>query len=284
MSENLNRGIRDFSKYDTMATEELETILRLDAEAPEDAESDVEELFYIMGVLADRRKTANVTGNDAHSAWKSFQENYMPEIVEEPDISDKCTRIAMPWVRRLVAAAAVLALVILVPISARALTFGDLWDIFARWAKETFSFVSGEDTELSEPTPDHKDEFTSLQELLTFHEVDTGIIPTWIPDGFTLEKIEQDITPLQEIYWAFYLNSESELTIRVQTYLSDITQHIEIEESNPNIYIVGGIEYYIIQNIDQLQVIWINDIYECVISGDISIDEAKMMIDSIGKG
>ena len=34
MSENQNCGIRDFSKYDEMTTEELEEILRLDAETP----------------------------------------------------------------------------------------------------------------------------------------------------------------------------------------------------------------------------------------------------------
>ena len=48
MSENLNRGARDFSKYDTMATADLEEILRLDAESPEGAESDTELLLYVM--------------------------------------------------------------------------------------------------------------------------------------------------------------------------------------------------------------------------------------------
>ena len=44
MSENLNR---DFSKNEAMSTEELEEILRLDAEAPERAQSDTELVLYI---------------------------------------------------------------------------------------------------------------------------------------------------------------------------------------------------------------------------------------------
>lgn len=284
MSENLNRGNQDFSKYDTMTTEELETILRLDAEAPENAESDVELLFYVMGVLASRHNATEVTGNDAASAWKSFQENYMPEIVVEPDTSDKCTRIVMPWLRRLVAAAAVLVLVIVLPISAKALTFGELWDIIACWAKETFSFVSGEDTEYSEPTPNHKDEFADLAELLTLHEVDTNIIPTWIPNGFTLEKIEQDISPLQEVYRAYYANGGSELMILVQTHLSEDNYSFEIEEGNPEIYTVSGTDYYLMVNDNQIRAAWITDHYQCSISGDLTLDEIKMMIDSIGKG
>ena len=60
MSENRNRGIRDFSNYDSMETEELEEILRSDADAPESKESDTELLLYIMEVLAKRRKRSGI--------------------------------------------------------------------------------------------------------------------------------------------------------------------------------------------------------------------------------
>lgn len=282
MSDNQGREVRDFSKYDAMATDELENILRLDAEAPEGAESDTELLLYIMEVLVERNKATGITGNDAHSAWKSFQENYMPK--NTLDISEKRRRPAAPWVRRLAAAAAVVALVVIIPVSANALSFEKLWDIFARWAKETFSFVSGEETELSEPTPEHKDEYYSLQELLEACKHRSDIIPTWIPDGYVLDRITQNITPTQEIYLAFYLKDNDVFKIRVQTYLSEDIFSYEIEEGNPEILSISGVEYYIIDNVDQIQVIWINDIYECVISGDLSIEEAKMMVNSIGKG
>ena len=45
MSENLNR---DFSQYEAMTTKELEEILRLDAEAPEGAQSDTELILFIL--------------------------------------------------------------------------------------------------------------------------------------------------------------------------------------------------------------------------------------------
>ena len=56
MSEKQSRGIGDLSKYDAMTTEELEEILRLDAEAPEEQESDIEKILYIMEVLAERKR------------------------------------------------------------------------------------------------------------------------------------------------------------------------------------------------------------------------------------
>lgn len=284
MSEKLNRENRDFSKYDAMETEELEEILRLDAEAPEGAESDTELLLYVMEVLAERRKKANSTGNTAQNAWKSFEQNYMPENAIDA-FSQKGRKLVCPcYVRRIIAAAAVLVLLIMLPVSAKALKLDELWDVVAKWAKETFSFVSGGDTDIEEPSSDRKDEIAALREILENSNHDASIIPTWIPDGFALEKVETDITPAQEVYRARYLNGDKKIRIRVHTYLSSDIQNTEIEDDYVEVYTVSGVDYYIFENVDQVQVIWLNDIYECIISGDLSIDEAKLMIDSIGKG
>lgn len=277
MSENLNR---DFSKYEAMSTEELEEILRLDAEAPEGAQSDTELVLYILEVLASRRNTNNITGNTAQEAWESFQQNYMPE---EPQKSVE-TKKPVLWTRRLAAAAAVVALLIFIPISARALTLEEMWDIFARWAKETFSFVSGESTEVSEPMSDDQREFTSLQEMLAAEKRDSSIVPTWIPEGFELAQIEKDSSPIQEIYTVRYMNGNSIIRIQVTSYLSDDKQKHEIENDPVEIYAHNWIDYYIFENEGQLRAFWMVDSYECDISGDISIDELKMMIDSIRKG
>ena len=280
MSENMNRGSRDFSKFDTMETEELEEILRLDVEAPEEEETDTELLLYVMEVLAERRKNANITGNNAQDAWKSFEENYMPESIPETRSKPAPTC----WVRRVIAIAAILALVILIPVSAKAMKLDELWNVVAKWAKETFSFVSSGDTDVEEPDPDDQDDFSSLKEILQKNKQDASIVPSWVPAGFVLEKVEADITPVQEVYRAFYLSGDKELRIRVQTYLIEDFQKLEIEEGYSDIYTVAGIDYYIFDNKDQVQVVWIIDTYECNISGDLSIDEAKEMINSIKKG
>lgn len=280
MSENMNRGSRDFSRFDTMETEELEEILRLDAEAPEEEETDTELLLYIMEVLAERRKNANITGNNAQDAWKSFEENYMPENILET----KSKPAPVRWLRSVIAAAAVIALLILIPVSAKAMKLDELWNVVAKWAKETFSFVSGGDTDVDEPSPNRKGELTPLQELLQKSERDPTVVPTWVPEGYILENTEKDMSPVQEMYIAFYLKGDKNIVIRVQTYLTDDFQKLEIEEGYSEIYTVSGIDYYIFDNKDQVQVMWIIDTYECNISGDLSIDEAKEMINSIRKG
>ena len=277
MSENLNR---DFSKYEAMSTEELEEILRLDAEAPEGAQSDTELVLYILEVLASRRNTNNITGNTAQEAWESFQQNYMPEEPQKP----VGTKKPVLWMRKLAAAAAVVALLIFIPISARALSLEEMWDIFARWAKETFSFVSGESMEVSEPVQEDPRDFTSLQEMLHENNRDTSIVPTWIPEGFELAQIEKDSSPMREIYTVRYMNGDTIIRIQVTSYLSEDIRNHEIENDSVEIYTHNGIDYYIFENEGQLRVAWLVDSHECLISGDVSIDELKMMIDSIQKG
>ena len=278
MSENLNR---DFSQYEAMTTEELEEILRLDAEAPEGAQSDTELILFILEVLASRNNnTNNITGNKAQKAWESFRENYMPEETETRAERKKPCK----WVRRLVAAAAVVALLVTIPLSVSALTFEDVWNIFAKWAKETFSFVSGENTEITEPSPDDQLEYKSLREMLQVEKRDSSIAPTWIPDRFVLIEIVKDATPAQEVYTAYYVDGNDEIYVQVRTHLVADMQNNEIENDPIEIYPHEGMEFYIFQNVDQLFVTWKAEPYECIISGDVSIDEVKTMVDSIRRG
>ena len=158
MPENRDCGRKNLFQ---MSTEELEQILRQDAEAPADQEADTDFLLDVMEVLAGRDRENIQTKKTAEEAWASFQEHYAPD--PEAVSSAKPVR---PWIRRLIAAAAALVLILSIPLTARALGWDELWDVVARWAKETFSFVSGDPEQVSEPSPTYDGEYTSLQDLL----------------------------------------------------------------------------------------------------------------------
>ena len=280
MSENQNR---DYAKYDSLTTEELEEILRLDASAPEGTDSDTELLLYIMGVLANRRN-ANSTGKTAQEAWESFQRNYLGEESSEEVQEQHHPRITALWRRRLIAAAAILVLVIGLPLTVKAFDWDEIIQRVARWANETFSFASSEEEAVTEPAVGDDLEYTSLQDMLKRNGIPHDMIPTWIPEGYKLERIEKDVTPLQEVYRATYLNGRKNLSIRVRSYLEGDPDKIEINENLLETYEISGVQYYIFSNMDQLQAVWITGSYQCNISGDLSIEEIKQMIDSIGKG
>ena len=278
MSVNENRRKRDFAQYDSMSTEDLEQILRQDAEAPAEQESDTDKLLYVMEVLARRNRETNCTGATPQEAWTSFREHYAPD--PEAVKSDKPAR---PWLRRLIAAAAAVFLILSIPITARALGWDEFWDVVARWAKETFSFVSEGSEDASEPEPTDAIEYTSLQDLLKRNNRPYDMVPTWIPDGFVQNKVEKDISPLMETYRAFYMFGNREIEISVQLYLIQDSRKAEIDQLIEE-YNYNGVSYYFFSNYNQLQVVWVDSDYECIISGDLNLDEAKKMIRSIERG
>lgn len=285
MSENQNRGVRDFSMYNTMETEKLEEILRLDCEADDGHESDTELLLYVMGVLAERKKNSNTQEITAQQAWESFQSNYLPESEEaSARIPKKAIKFTGPWLRRMVAAAAVIAILVCVPVVASAFGWEDIWNAVATWAKETFSFVSGDSQEDSAPNPGNTNQYISLQDALAKTNQEYDFVPTWIPDGYELVDITVGESPKQKTYNAFYSKGETPLSIYVQAFLIDDPGKIEIGEEPIEVYEASGVEYYIFENVDQTQIIWRIDSYECCISCELTMEEIKMMIDSIGKG
>ena len=285
MSENQSRGVRDFSMYNTMETEKLEEILRLDCEADEGQESDTELLFYVMGVLAERKKNSNTQEITAQQAWESFQSNYLPESEEaSAQVPKKTIKFSGPWLRRTVAAAAVIAILVCVPVVASAFGWEDIWNAVATWAKETFSFVSRNETGNSEPAQNDTIGFQSLQQALAETEQNPAIVPTWIPDGYKLTTIKVNETPEKKTYNAFYEKGDQPLRVFVQSYLALAPESVETDGELIETYEVSGTEYLIFSNQQDLRVAWTVGSYECYISGELTIKEIKMMIDSIGKG
>ena len=281
MSEKGNCGIRDFSKYDEMTTEELEEILRLDAENTEDQESDTETLLYVMEVLTKRRMNNGHTGNTAQEAYESFKQHYMPETDHENSTSTTehtAKRIAFRWVRVLAATAAIFVIVIFGSVTAIAFGF-DIWEAVIQWTKETFHFG-----ELGGSSSNSNMPYLSLQDALAQGEITTSLAPTWFPDGYQLADIAVEQSPVKTVYRAKYIKGEQVLRITVHEYLNEDPTYIEQNDGLVEEYVVSGITYYLFADINVVKAVWINGSYECDIMGNVTIEELKMMIDSIEKG
>ena len=279
MSENQNRGIGNLSKYDAMTTEELEEILRLDAQAPEEQESDTETILYVMEVLAARKRNNGHTGKTALEAYESFKQNYMPEVDNVETTRNVPTKITFPrWLRCLTATAAVLAILLVGSVTAQA--FGlNIWEAVVKWTQETFHFGEWGNANINNDLP-----YTSLREALEEGEITTALAPDWFPGGYELVDIKVDIKPLQTAYKAIYTNGEQDLRITVRDYLDEIPIYVEQSDGLVEEYEVAGVTYYLFSDIDVVKAVWINGSYECNIFGNVTIEELKQMIDSIEKG
>lgn len=282
MPQNQDCNQSNFSRYDALSTEELSEILRLDSETPEGNGLDIDTLLYVTGVLAERKKNTN-TGKTAQETWKSFQQNYLDSEETYPAVAEekKPVKTKNPWVRRVAAAAAVLVLLISVPLSARALNWEDICNTIVKWAKETFSFVTGD---FDGPEVRDNREFDSLQEALEFAKLPTDMIPTWIPEGYVFVRVNIDKTPIQQNYVALYKKDEQTVNVSVRFLIETDPQKLEGNENITETYIANGKEYYIISNNERISAMWKKDFYECYITGDLTVDEIKQMINSIPEG
>lgn len=286
MPDTRNRRDDEFAKYDAMSTEELQQLLREDASKPVGEESDTDVLFYVMEVLAKRRKERN-EGKSPEEALESFKKHYNTEN----EISSDSERVpAAPkrsgighWMKGLIAAAAVFAFVIGGSLTANAMGF-DLWEVIAKWTQETFHFgyVGVENSDA--PEKEYSTPYAELQALLDLHGVEVSLVPTWIPDGYVEVDASVEETPKQRRFSAKYQSGDDKIRIRIADYLDTAPAQVEQSDMLVELYSVNNIDFYIFDNEEQLQIMWIVANYECCISGPLSLAEAKSIIDSIGKG
>ena len=137
---------------------------------------------------------------------------------------------------------------------------------------------------MDEPVEEDVRQYTSLQDLLAQTDQEYDFVPTWIPEEYTLRTINMDENPMRKSYYAVYTSGERIIRISVQSYMDADPEKVEINGELLETYEASGVEYYILQNNQQLYAAWIKGSYECNISGDLTVEEIKMMIDSIGKG
>lgn len=287
MPDTRNRRDSEFAKYDAMSTEELQRLLREDASKPVGEESNTDVLFYVMEVLAKRRKDRN-EGKSPEEALESFKlkyntENEISSDSESVPVAPKRRSIGR-WMQGLIAAAAMLVFIIGGSLTAHAMGF-DLWEIIAKWTQETFHFGYVTDASTAnEPGEADTGVYKGLQEALLKSDITVALTPAWFPDGYVEVEVTIEETPIQRHFNAKYQSGDEKIRIRIADYLSGAPAQVEQSDALLEIYTSCGIDYYIFENENQLQIVWIADKYECCISGPISLSEAKTMIDSIEKG
>ena len=272
---------KDFSRYECMTTEELQEILRKHAHNESETEPDTEELFKIMEVLSVRRQNA---GSPAflsdEEAYAEFCEHYMPKEknASQPKVIEFPNRVF-----KMVAAVLVIVLVLAVGTTLTAKAFHlDIWSKFASWTEDIFQLAdSAQGTTAENPEKENNLELKSLQDALIQAEVTEKLVPTWVPDGYKSKDLKVLSTPRALTINAVYEKNGSELIIKIHHKIGSPANQVETSDDLIEVYTVNGIDYYIFSNNANLQVAWAIGEFECLIIGQITIDEMKTMINSI---
>ena len=274
---------------DQLSTPELERLLRNDFLASR-GQTDPEFVAAAMEVIA-RRKDKTTPEVDVDAAWEKFQARMKKEL-EQKESTPEATPELPPsgvqgskrtrgrrWLRRTVAAAAVVAVLVclsLVPVQGTSLL-----KTFVGWTDDTVSLFPKEDAD--------KDAFFNNVMYQQVRETVSGLtdqplLPTWYPEGSTIIRVEEnELNNAYNIIVIFSLDGkEFSLSIGVYNSADDLpTYQYEKNEGSVEEYYSNNIPHYIMGNMDQSSVIWRNGLSECSIQGFLSTDTLKQMIDSI---
>ena len=213
-------------------------------------------------------------------------EKKMQRLIQQADhpVRHRCLRTVQ-------LAALLAALLMLVTVATAAAGY-DIWRMMAQWAAEKITLAPGQ-IEYVDPDdlhiPEEPGEYADLQEALTAYGINRPVVPKWLPEGFVLDDlIVDDLGDGDQIvFHAPYRRGNNYLIVQMDIYLENENRSqdnfwdFQKDGGDPIPYEAGGITHLLTTNAGRPVALWANGPAECCISGDITMEELKQMIDSI---
>lgn len=278
MSEELHK--HDIHYYESFSTDQLEQMVRDDCYgiAPLDDES-IEHILCVLQKRSPNPEGCNVAA--AEKEWKRFLTHYAPRIGQISNAFPEQTPFAPKrtpkklWLRFASIAAAVC---IVIFCFATVPVYGSepLFTAIARWSRDIFSMHYSGQSYFSSNL-----DLVKLKELsdATFNAAQ--IIPSWLPDGFSVHDYSVSGNANSFNLSALFLSGER--IIQYNAIITSGESHINHhkDEGDADVFVYNDISHYFFTNCGEITSIWVNNGVECSISGNISTDELKKMIISI---
>lgn len=300
-SPSKNQNYAYLSRLSTQKLMELLAAAPAPAETPED-KAYIDAIVEVVLEREERHPTGLLP--DPEQAWEEFQQYYnTPEgedlslypaenpgtAPSEPAPSQTeyrpQRRPKRHFFRRVVIVAAVVVCIALPP----ALGFENVFQLIGAWTDDIFLLNNVSSLEGNEIEADKKS--VDIEEILGELNYSENIFPTWIPEGFELEKVitnEFVLSGKTELR-IHYKNGQTRelITFTYNVYNSIASGTMTAFEKDANAleeYFVGDVTHYIFENLGKYIAVWNQNNIECAISGDVSLTELKEMLNSIYGG
>ena len=149
----------------------------------------------------------------------------------------------------------------------------NIWGTIARVTSETFRMEKAEvpyaEVSVYPIAQGESAEYGSLSEAVEAFGITAPLAPTWVPERFGT-CIYMDCVTEEDFLTMRFIES------------SRATQQIVEKDSSPDSsYFCNEINHHIIIDQSLAKIIWCNGIFECRISGSITEEEVRKIIDSI---
>ncbi len=284
-----------YAFLENRSIDELEALLKI---AVKDVPADEEYISALEAAIL-RREQAAPSGRlaDAEQAWEQFRSAYLAEDAERFSLSgdwelhsaspntDKPRKAAPKRIGRvlLVAAVVLILVTLLLP---PVLGYRDIFQMIGQWTSRDFHFdlTSQSDPKQTSHTKDGKAADSALEMSLAEHRISTMLAPTWFPDGMRMQDSQYYQQESGNIFYRAVFRddmSEHEIFFDLVQYPDPSFFVWEKDEGDVTEFPCGGIMHYIMTNNGQVSLHWYVDLTEAAISGDLNVDEAKAMIQSI---
>ena len=302
---------------ESLSNKELEDMLMQDFMVSGEDATDGLDIEEVMEVVYKReKKEPDYTPPDVNKAWAEFKEFYQDQEIEkdleelfpdelsdmskkaESSPSNSVIKVKFPQAdgaksrrpRKLRSLGRVAVLVAMVTILSCgvASAFGiDIFQAVADWTSETFGFSRT----IAEPVggnnkPSKANPFFYLQEDVS-NLTDLKVVPTQAANSVVSvgDTIISEVEDKQKITCNFqFEDSKREFSINIWVYSvipEDYKGSYQKDGNNVEEFVVDGITHYLMKNNDSASATWTNGNVECLIQGDLKMEELEKMVESI---
>ena len=287
---------RKYPIFEQLSTEELNNLLAQDFAAMDEEGPDVDYIMAIMEVI-NKREQAAEHQSDVDAAWKEFQEQYQGQAAAfdrsnycETDSShrDQPSSTSPSPKKTHTLRLLLIAVIMIALLGGTASGFGRVFQAVVNWTAETFGFESPYGEKSTAESTVQKDPYIDLR-LAVLEYTSLPVIPNWAPEGTskTPDTGGVQITERNEsiILSGFYQIEARQFIVRIRVYnelSTDYTGSYQWDAKQTVFsYNAGGLNHDIVCNNQKSSVAWTNENVECMIQGDLSVEELETMIDSI---
>lgn len=288
-----DRVSQNYGCLKSMSADEL--LLEFEAKMDEmtDLDYDGEAIDAYLAALDE--KAPLDSDLDAEASWNEFRTKHIDlfekDVINENGSKAEGSRKVRPrrLIPRIVAIVAVVALFSVLCVQAAGFNF---LGMIGEWTEEIFAFLSadggsGTGSADFEAIDENSEVYLSITAILAKYGIAEDLAPTWYPEGFEAEPPEvQSVKTWDVIICYFSGENDRHFVIQFTRYndpsMIDDSAY-EKDDTSTEKYVSGERIFYIFSNLEGVTATWSDgEALEIVIFGNISADEIKNIIDSIG--
>ena len=241
------------NQWEPLSTPALETLLQaeLERKSPDD-----EKVILLLHILEAREKDLPLHLSEREEkAWQQYRQKVMTRQEKR--------KLPPRWLS--VAASLVLIIAILfsvIPQQAEAETF---WEMLQRMTNTVMRYFDrddkfgGMDYFFETDNPGLQQVYDAVVEL----GVTEPVVPMWLPNGYSLNEVDQFEFPMTKGICASFYNENDEIVYKLNVYNGEPAHQYYKDDTHYETHEWDGITYYINQNDGWWSVVWTRRNIEC---------------------